>query len=72
MTFTENAVGEIIKIMRRDNLSPDNTAVRMGVKGGGCSGFTYTLDFEKQHNSTHYQTLLYTSRQEIKFVYWWN
>ena len=48
MTFTENAVGEIIKIMRRDNLSPDNTAVRMGVKGGGCSGFTYTLDFEKQ------------------------
>ena len=47
MTFTENAANEIIKIMRRDALDPDNTAVRMGVKGGGCSGFTYTLEFEE-------------------------
>ena len=47
MTFTENAANEIIKIMRRDALNPANTAVRMGVKGGGCSGFTYTLEFEE-------------------------
>ena len=32
--------------MVRDGLDPDHTAVRMGVKGGGCSGFTYTLDFD--------------------------
>ena len=47
MTFTEDAANEIIKIMRRDALDPADTAVRMGVKGGGCSGFTYTLDFEE-------------------------
>ena len=47
MTFTEDAANEIIKIMRRDALDPTDTAVRMGVKGGGCSGFTYTLDFEE-------------------------
>ena len=46
MKFTENASKEIRKIMVRDGLAPDYTAVRMGVKGGGCSGFTYTLDFD--------------------------
>ena len=48
MTFTENASKEIIKIMIRDGLSPESHAVRMGVKGGGCSGFTYTLDFDNK------------------------
>lgn len=46
MTFTESAVTEIIKIMLRDGLSPDTHAIRMGVKGGGCSGMTYTLEFD--------------------------
>jgi len=34
--------------MVRDGLNPEETAVRMGVKGGGCSGFTYTLDFDNR------------------------
>ena len=46
MTFTENASKELRKIMKRENLSPETHAVRMGVKGGGCSGMTYTLDFD--------------------------
>jgi iron-sulfur cluster assembly accessory protein len=46
LKFTESASKEICKIMVRDGLDPDHTAVRMGVKGGGCSGFTYTLDFD--------------------------
>ena len=32
--------------MIRDGLTPETHAVRMGVKGGGCSGLTYTLDFD--------------------------
>ena len=46
MTFTKSAAKEITKIMERDGLSPETHAVRMGVKGGGCSGLTYTLDFD--------------------------
>ena len=34
--------------MIRDGLSPESHAVRMGVKGGGCSGLTYTLDFDNK------------------------
>jgi iron-sulfur cluster assembly protein len=43
--FTQRAAEQLIKIMERDGLNPSTTAIRMGVKGGGCSGFTYTLDF---------------------------
>ena len=35
MTFTESASNEIMKIMKRDGLEPKDTAIRMGVKGGG-------------------------------------
>jgi len=48
MKFTENASKEIRKIMERDGLDSTTMAVRMGVKGGGCSGFTYTLDFDNR------------------------
>jgi|TARA_Y100000310_G_scaffold340013_1_gene434459 iron-sulfur cluster assembly protein len=48
MKFTESAAKEIIEIMAKDNLSPETTAIRMGVKGGGCSGMTYTLDFDSR------------------------
>ena len=26
----------------------DETKIRVGVKGGGCSGFTYTVDFDSR------------------------
>ena len=48
MQFTHSAAKEITKIMIRDGLSPESHAVRMGVKGGGCSGLTYTLDFDNK------------------------
>ena len=33
--------------MQEQKVSED-TVVRVGVKGGGCSGFTYTVDFESR------------------------
>lgn len=43
--FTEKAASKVLSIMK-DQKVADNTRVRVGVKGGGCSGFTYTVDFE--------------------------
>ena len=45
--LTERAVKEIRRIVSEQKL-PDGTALRVGVKGGGCSGFSYTLGFDDQ------------------------
>ena len=41
------ALSEIKRIMS-ENQVPDNYGLRVGVKGGGCSGFTYTLGFDAE------------------------
>lgn len=43
--ITEKAAKEIKRIMEENNI-PENFGLRVGVKGGGCSGLTYTLGFD--------------------------
>src|SRR5688572_335011 len=43
VTLTDNAVAEVRRIIQKNKLA-ENTIVRLGVKGGGCSGFSYQLD----------------------------
>ncbi len=43
--ITEKAIREITRIKSENNI-PDEHALRVGVKGGGCSGFTYQLGFD--------------------------
>ena len=45
--LTEKALNEIKRIMS-ENQVPDSYGLRVGVKGGGCSGFTYTLGFDAE------------------------
>jgi len=45
ISLTEKASNEIKRIMT-ENQVPDSYGLRVGVKGGGCSGFTYTLGFD--------------------------
>jgi len=45
--ITEKAVSEVRKIME-ENKIPENYGLRVGVKGGGCSGLTYTLGFDAE------------------------
>jgi len=47
VTFTKRAVKVISNIMNEQKVG-DDTRVRVGVKGGGCSGFTYTVDFDSR------------------------
>ena len=42
---TERAAKEVARIIAEQKL-PEGTALRVGVKGGGCSGFSYTLGFD--------------------------
>ncbi|MER3498139.1 MAG: iron-sulfur cluster assembly accessory protein [Chitinophagaceae bacterium] len=45
--FTEGAIRQIQKLMNEPGF--DNSQfLRVGVKGGGCSGLTYILGFDKK------------------------
>lgn len=44
--ITERAAKEIRRVIDEQNFPADTTFVRIGAKGGGCSGFSYVLDFD--------------------------
>ena len=48
ISLTENALKKIKELMETNNpkLDPTMTFLRTGVKGGGCSGFSYLLEFD--------------------------
>lgn len=51
INVTDKALSEIKRIMKENNI-PENYSLRIGVKGGGCSGFTYTLGFDAESKPT--------------------
>jgi len=52
ITLTETAAKEISSIIGKQELSLEKVRLRVGVKGGGCSGFSYILDLtENQKDS---------------------
>jgi|SRR5690606_3994194 len=47
ITLTPSAVTELKRIMAETNLE-ETPYLRVGVKGGGCSGMSYVLGFDKK------------------------
>lgn len=47
ITITDGAQTQIKKMMQDE---PAEAKLRFGVKGGGCSGLSYALGFEEEHN----------------------
>lgn len=48
IVLTNNAVQKILEVMKQD--VELNQYLRVGVRGGGCSGLQYILDFTNQIN----------------------
>ena len=46
ISLTNSAVQQLKIIISEQNI-PANYGLRVGVKGGGCSGFTYVLGFDE-------------------------
>ncbi len=46
VTFTPKAIEMVKDAMARENLQ--GYGIRVGVVGGGCSGFQYSMDFENE------------------------
>lgn len=50
ITLTDAAVEQVIELLSKEE---NGKGLRLGVKGGGCSGFSYSLnfDFEKERDN---------------------
>ncbi len=46
--ITDKALAKAYSLMRETNISSPEYFLRVGVKGGGCSGLTYELDFDNE------------------------
>ena len=55
ITLTASAVEEVRRLMGQEQ--KPNLAVRVGVKGGGCSGFSYHMGLD-EGSPKQYDTLL--------------
>jgi len=45
---TDNALKRIRSAMAKENVSPEQGGLRLGVQGGGCSGLSYNIRFDTQ------------------------
>ena len=50
VTFTRGAIEELKRLMNDPGFHPEKR-LRIGVKGGGCSGLSYVLDFEEKKDA---------------------
>lgn len=48
ISLSEAAAKEIKDIIKQQGLPESETRLRVGVKGGGCSGFSYMLDLTEE------------------------
>jgi len=47
ITVSENAKQKALQLMKEEN-KPQESFIRVGVEGGGCSGLSYKLEFDNQ------------------------
>lgn len=48
--FTQHAIDELHRLQNNLELK-DDSVLRIGVKGGGCSGMSYLLAFDRGHSA---------------------
>jgi iron-sulfur cluster assembly protein len=46
ITIGDKALEHVIELMASEGLTTDTHFLRVGVKGGGCSGLSYVMDFD--------------------------
>jgi iron-sulfur cluster assembly protein len=52
ITVSEKALQHVVNLMMESNITPDSHHLRVGVKGGGCSGLSYVMDFDDKIEDT--------------------
>jgi iron-sulfur cluster assembly protein len=52
ITVSDKALQHVINLMMESGITPDSHHLRVGVKGGGCSGLSYVMDFDDKIEPT--------------------
>lgn len=70
IVLTEGAVSQLQRIRASQNV-PEDHGLRVGVKGGGCSGFSYVLGFDviKENDETYEMNGLKVVIQKSHAIY---
>ena len=67
--ISDSAAREINAIIHQQGLDADKIRLRVGVKGGGCSGFSYILDLtEVQKDTDELWEFTYRTSEDGKTV----
>lgn len=66
ISISEGAA-EKIRSLWTEHSKPAGTLVRVGIKGGGCSGFSYTFSFET-HTPTKFDYVIENGAGDVKLV----
>ena len=53
ITFTELGARKVQDFLDRQTTDTSSAGLRLGVRGGGCSGFQYQLAFDEQRDGDH-------------------
>ena len=51
VTLSNKAINHLIELMVEEGITPDTHNLRVGVKGGGCSGLSYIMEFDDKVDS---------------------
>ena len=58
VTITDMAYQELKRIVSEQNIDLENMYLRVGVKGGGCSGLSYILGFDQKEDADEVYMLM--------------
>jgi iron-sulfur cluster assembly protein len=50
ITLTDKGAEKVREFLASQNTADETAGLRVGVRGGGCSGFQYALAFDQQHD----------------------
>ena len=53
ITFTDKGAEKVQEFLSGQALDMTSSGLRVGVRGGGCSGFQYALAFDSQREGDH-------------------
>ena len=67
ITFTEKGAEKVKEFLTSQGADTETSGLRVGVRGGGCSGFQYALAFDTVRDGDE---IVHDSRRILQYLDW--